>query len=161
MISFIHRLRRSAIGRLRLILLTFSHRRTNISSRGFYCGKGCFLSRKNAISIGDNFYMGNNCHIAADCEIGNDVLFASFVSIVGGDHRIDDIDCIIRLSGRDTFRRVVIEDNVWIGHGSIIMQGVTIRSGAVVAAGSVVTKDVGQNSIVGGNPARLIRMRRI
>ena len=55
--------------------------------------------------------------------------------------------------------KVIIEDDVWIGYGSIIMSGVKIGKGSIVAAGSVVTKDVIPYAIVGGNPARLIKMR--
>jgi acetyltransferase-like isoleucine patch superfamily enzyme len=52
-----------------------------------------------------------------------------------------------------------VEDDVWIGHGAIIVAGVTIGTGSIVAAGSVVTRDVPPFSIVGGNPARVIKMR--
>ena len=122
-------------------------------------GKNCFASRKNIIFIGDNFYMGNNCHLAANALIGNDVLLASYVSLVGGDHKIDNINVPIRLSGRDKLIKIKIEDNVWVGHGSIILQGVTLSTGCVIAAGSVVTKNVGANEIWGGNPAKFIRKR--
>jgi maltose O-acetyltransferase len=117
------------------------------------------MSRKNKIKIKDNFYMGNYCHLAANAEIGDNVMFGSFVALVGGDHKIDT-DILMRFSGRDVLKTIVIEDNVWIGHGSIIMHGVKISSGAVVAAGSVITKDVEANRIVGGNPAKFIRYRK-
>ncbi|MBT8326143.1 MAG: hypothetical protein KJP21_00385 [Bacteroidia bacterium] len=105
--------------------------------------------------------MGNYCHLGANAEIGNNVLFASYVSMVGGDHKIDGIKVPIRKSGRDILKTINIGDNVWIGHGAIIMHGVNIGSGAVVAAGAVVTKDVEKNSIVGGNPAKFIRYRKL
>ncbi len=54
-------------------------------------------------------------------------------------------------------KSIIVEDEVWIGAGSIITQGITIGRGAVVAAGAVVTKDVGENTVVGGVPAKLIR----
>ena len=104
--------------------------------------------------------MGWNCYLSANAEIGNDVMFASGVSLVGGDHKIDFIEGNIKDSGRDEMKTIVIRDNVWIGHGATIMHGVTIESGAVVAAGSIVTKDVQANSIVGGNPAKHIRFRK-
>ncbi len=128
--------------------------------KSFFCGRGCSVSSKNKITVGNNFYMGNYCHLATDTVIGNDVLFASFVSLVGGDHKIDYIEGPIRLSGRDEFKTTYIQDNVWIGHGAILMQGVTIGEGAVVASGAVVTRDVEPNAIYGGNPARLIRYRK-
>lgn len=127
----------------------------------FTCGPYCSISKKNRIMIGNRFFMGRNCHLASNLNIGNNVMLASYVSCVGGDHKIDNISVPIRDSGRDTFKTTVIEDNVWIGHGVIIIHGVTIASGAVVAAGSVVTHDVPQNGIVGGNPAKLIRYRNL
>lgn len=126
---------------------------------GFVCGRGCFAHRKVKVSIGRNFFMGNYCHLAVPADIADNVMFASFVSLVGGDHKIDNIDGPIRSAGREQVRPIRIEDDVWIGHGAIILHGVTVHSGAVVAAGSVVTKDVAARSIVGGNPARLIRFR--
>jgi acetyltransferase-like isoleucine patch superfamily enzyme len=145
-------------GKLKLFNLCLLNKNIEIGKR-FYCGRGCFVSRKNNIVIGNRFYMGNYCHLAANAKIGNDVLFASFVSLVGGDHKIDGIRCPIRDSGTEKFKTIIIEDNVWIGHGTIIMHGITIKSGAVIAAGSVVTKDVPANAIVGGVPAKIIRYR--
>ena len=124
-------------------------------------GKNCFVSKKNKITIGDNFYMGNFCHLSSDLIIGNDVMFASFVSCVGGDHKIDNINTTINRSGRDIFKTTTVKDNVWIGHGSILIHGITIGEGAVIAAGSVVTKDVPENVIVAGNPAKFIRHRKL
>jgi acetyltransferase-like isoleucine patch superfamily enzyme len=128
--------------------------------KNFICGSCCRVSKKNKIEIGDNFFMGSNCHLASNLKIGSNVLFASYVACVGGDHKIDNITTTIRESGRDVLKTTIIENNVWIGHGSIIMHGVNIKTGAVVAAGSVVTKDVPENAIVGGNPAEIIRYRR-
>ncbi len=154
------KLYRRALGNLRFLLLKKQNFDLQVG-RGFYCGRGCFVSRKNRIKIGDYFYMGNYCHLGANAEIGDNVLFASFVSLVGGDHKIDGIKVPIRKSGRDTLKTIKIGDNVWIGHGTIIMHGVNIGDGAVVAAGAVVTKDVEKNSIVGGNPAKFIRYRKL
>lgn len=122
--------------------------------------KGLFISKKNKITIGNNNYFGRNVHISSNLIIKNNVLIASNVSFVGGDHKIEGIDCLIRESGRDHFKTSVISDNVWIGHGSIIMHGVSISEGAVIAAGSVLTKNVNNNEIWGGNPAKLIRTRK-
>ena len=94
-------------------------------------------------------------------NIADDVLIASYVSFVGGDHRFDDIDTPMKESGRDIIKTITIESDVWVGHGAIIMHGVTLYSGCVVAAGAVVTKDVPSNSIVGGNPAKFIRNRKM
>jgi len=156
----INKFRRLILGHYRFFLLKLFKGHFNVG-KSFYCGRGCFVSRKNTISIGHNFYMGNYCHLAANAKIGSDVLFASFVSLVGGDHKVDFINTSIKDSGRDEFKEIIIEDNIWIGHGAILMHGIRIREGAIIAAGSIVTKNVGENEIWGGNPAQLIRKRKI
>ena len=130
------------------------------AGRNLKLGKHCTVSKKNKIIIGNNFFMGNNCHLSSNLIIGNDVMFASYVACVGGDHKYDNINTVLRLSGRDVFKTIIIEDNVWIGHGAILLHGVRIETGAIVAAGSIVTKDVLSNSIVAGNPAKYIRLRK-
>lgn len=130
------------------------------AGRNFKFGRHCSISKKNNIVIGDNFFMGHNCHLAANSIIGDNVMFASYVALVGGDHKIDNINVNMNQSGRDELKTITIKDNVWIGHGCIVMHGITINTGAVVAAGSVVTKDIPANAIFGGNPAKLIRYRK-
>ena len=88
-------------------------------------------------------------------------MIASSVAIIGGDHRLDIVGVPIRFTGRDRKEKLltIIEDDVWVGHGTIIMAGVKIGRGVIVAAGSVVTKDVLPYTIVGGVPTKLIRYR--
>ena len=108
-------------------------------------------------------YVGSFCSIAPEQNV-----------FVGGNHRTDWATtfpfghafrerfpaAVERAAGNPTTKgRVVIENDVWIGLGCTIMSGVTIGSGSVIATKSVVTKDVPSYAIVGGNPARLIRMR--
>jgi chloramphenicol O-acetyltransferase type B len=125
-----------------------------------HVGPGTFFGKKREITIGDRFFCGRHCHISCHAIIGNDVMFASNVALVGGDHRIDGIETTINRSGRDVIKPIRVGDDVWIGHGAIVLHGVSIANGAVIAAGSVVTKDVEERAIVGGNPARLIRYRK-
>jgi len=131
-----------------------------VCGESYAIGHHLHVSRKNKVKLGKNVYIGNHCHFGADINIGNNVLIASYVSVVGGDHKIDFIEGLIIDSGREIFKTIQIEDNVWIGHGAIIIHGVRVHAGAVIAAGSVVTKNVAANSIVGGNPAKLLRMRK-
>ena len=92
--------------------------------------------------------------------VGDNVMFASEVAVVGGDHKIDYVIGPIRDSGRDVFKTAIFGDGCWVGHRAIVMHGVTVGPGAVGAAGSIVTKDVEANAIVAGNPARFIRYRK-
>jgi len=126
----------------------------------FTCSPRSFF-KKNAITAGDYVFIGMNAHIYANVQIGHFVMLASNVAIVGGDHRFDVVGVPVRFSGRDGMEDLltVIEDDVWIGHGCIIMAGVRIGRGAIVAAGAVVTKDVPPYAVVGGVPAKLIRYR--
>lgn len=85
---------------------------------------------------------------------------ASDVAFVGkDDHVINIPEKTIWNSGRGDSYKTFVGNDVWIGHGAIIMAGVRIGDGAIVAAGSVVTKDVEPCTIVGGNPARFIKNR--
>lgn len=123
----------------------------------FRLGSGVSFSYKNNFSFGRNVYVGRRCHFASNLVCGDDVLIASNVSFVGGDHKILPGVLFVE-SGRDELKTTVVEDNVWIGHGAIIIHGVRIKTGSVVAAGAVVTKDVEASTIVGGNPASRIRL---
>jgi len=112
------------------------------------------------ITLGDRVQFGADCFVQCDLAVGNDVLIASHVAFVGrDDHRFDVIGSTIWNSPRGDSHRTIVHDDVWIGHGAIIVAGVEIGEGSIVAAGSVVVKDVPPYSIVGGNPARVIRER--
>lgn len=112
-----------------------------------------------SVKLGDYCFIGHGGYLAGAIELGNFVMLAGHVAIVGGDHRIDRPTVPMIFSGREPGRRTSIEDDVWIGHGAIVMSGVRIGEGAVVAAGSVVTKDVPPYSVVAGVPARVLRAR--
>jgi acetyltransferase-like isoleucine patch superfamily enzyme len=88
-------------------------------------------------------------------EIGNDVIIGPGVSLFSENHNYKDINTPIRLQG-ETRKKIVIEDDVWIGANAIILAGVYIGKHSVVGAGSVVTKDVPANSVVVGSPAKLV-----
>lgn len=104
----------------------------------------------------------NKLRIGHYCSIAEDVTF-----IVASDHPTDTISTFpfeVMCLGLETSEAVskgdiLVEDDVWIGHGSTILSGVHIGQGAVVAAGSVVTKDVPPYAIVGGVPAKVIKYR--
>jgi acetyltransferase-like isoleucine patch superfamily enzyme len=124
--SVVYRFIRFVVFKFRYLILKKNNNNFNVGN-GFKSGTGCTVSRKNKIFIGKNFFMGNYCHLSSNLNIGDDVMFASFVSCVGGDHKIDNIKSTINKSGRDLFKTIEIKNNVWIGHGAIIMHGVTIK----------------------------------
>lgn len=112
------------------------------------------------VFFGNRVQFGENCIIQCDIKIGDDVLIASNVSFVGrDDHRFDIVGIKIWDAPRGDNLKIIIGNDVWVGHGAIIMAGVTISDGAIIAAGAVVTRDVLPYTIVGGNPAKLIKFR--
>ncbi|SEJ20845.1 maltose O-acetyltransferase [Propionispira arboris] len=127
----------------------------------FYCDYG-----KN-IFIGNNGIINMNCTFV-DCnkiEIGNNVLIASNVQIYTATHPVNAKERLVdgwkENSGQAFFRTyalpVKIEDNVWIGGGTIILPGVTIGKNSVIGAGSIVTKNIPANCVAVGNPCRVIK----
>ncbi len=139
------------------ILLTFRYKFV-VVGKEFYIGARTHI-RPNCVSVGDYSFIGENCRIASHVTIGNWVMVASNVSMVGGDHRFRDVGVPSICSGRDVNKEIVIEDDVWIGNGAMIMHGVRIGEGAIVAAGSLVARDVPAYSIVGAKPAEIIAQR--
>ncbi|PMN71091.1 DapH/DapD/GlmU-related protein [Enterovibrio norvegicus] len=110
------------------------------------------------ITIGSNIYINAGCHFLGNINIGNDVMIGPKVTIWSRDHGIDE-NILMRLQA-NLDSPINIGDDVWIGAGAIILKGVSVKNGAVVGAGSVVTKDVCEGTIVAGNPARVIGVRR-
>lgn len=106
------------------------------------------------LEIGRNVFInyGTSIVSGSHVKIGDDCLIGTHVMVMDCDfHRVDD-------KGWDTSGKpIVLETGVWLGNRSIVLKGVTVGEGAVVAAGSVVTKDVAPHTVVAGNPARVVR----
>ncbi len=129
-------------------------------------GYNCQFSYPN-ISIGNNVHIGSKAAFISSISkisISDYTIFGPNVTIRGGDHRMDLIGKHIseiseedKLSEND--KDVIIQEGVWVGCNVTILKGVTVGKGAVVAAGSVVTKSVPPYTIVGGNPAKIIKTR--
>ena len=116
----------------------------------------CHISKD--FKAGAYSYVGPGSTIYPKVSIGKYTMIANDVHILGGDHKFDKVGTPIIFSGRGNFKETIIGDDVWVGAYSVIMSGVHIGNGAIVAAGSVISKDVAPYSIVGGHN-RLIRMR--
>jgi acetyltransferase-like isoleucine patch superfamily enzyme len=112
------------------------------------------------VSIGAKTVMGQECTISAyqHVSIGRECIVADRVMLIDFDHGVIEVDRPIRQQG--IYKRDVrVGHNVWIGYGACVLRGVTIGDNTVVGTSSVVTKDVPDNAVVAGAPARVIRMR--
>lgn len=108
------------------------------------------------IKLGENFFANYNCTIldCAEVVIGNNVMFAPNVSLFTAAHPIDPAK---RNSGIEFALPITIGNNVWIGGNTVVMPNVRIGDNVVIGAGSVVTRDIPDNSIAAGNPCRVLR----
>ncbi|WP_459480583.1 acyltransferase [Clostridium saccharoperbutylacetonicum] len=113
---------------------------------------------KGNIYIGGNTFLNTNCNLIAlvGISIGEDCLLGSNIGIYDHDHRYDMKDLPITKQGF-TMGKIKIEDNVWIGSNCTITKGVNIKSRVIVAANSVVTKNLEAKGIYGGVPSKLIK----
>lgn len=109
----------------------------------------------NEIRVGRNVFVNQNCtfYDLGGLDIADDVMIGPNVSILTAGHPLDPSERRAATIGKP----IVIERNVWIAAGATILGGITVGENSVVAAGSVVTRDVPPNTLVGGNPARVIR----
>ena len=117
---------------------------------------------KSSLVIGDHVFIGeyNNLRIGGgSLVIGNNVSVSEHITMVVSNHGMKRNELHQKQHWDKTRTGIIIEDDVWIGANSVILPGVTIKKGAVVGAGSVVTKDVPSYAVVCGNPARVIKYR--
>jgi maltose O-acetyltransferase len=108
------------------------------------------------IFVGENFSANFDCVILDVCEVrfGDNCMLAPGVHVYTATHPLDPTE---RNSGKEYAKPIIFGDNVWIGGSAVINPGVSIGDNVVIASGSVVTKDVPNNVVVGGNPAKIIK----
>ncbi len=137
------------------------------------CGKNVKLGKGMRLFGPENIYIGNNVSIninavfmctRASIRIGDHVMFGPNVTCITGGHRTDMIGRLMDSVGNDeklpeNDMDIIFEGDNWVGAGAIILKGVTVGSGSIIAAGAVVTKDVPPYAVVGGVPARIIKYR--
>jgi acetyltransferase-like isoleucine patch superfamily enzyme len=129
--------------------------------RWSWLGHGCKIRcHEGRVSIGAKTVLGQECTISAyqQVSIGRECVIADRVMLIDFDHGSVESDRPVRLQG--IYKRDVrVGHNVWIGYGACILRGVTVGDNAIVGTNSVVTKHVEPNAVVGGVPARVLRMR--
>ena len=128
------------------------------------CGKKVNIEKgaefPSSVELGDYSGIGVRAQINGKVIIGKHVMMGPDVCIYVRNHAFDRTDIPMDQQGFANERIVVIEDDVWIGARVIILPGVHIGRGAIIGAGAVVTKDVPDYAVVGGNPARILKMRK-
>lgn len=132
-------------------------------------GRGTLFFARDLLWLGRDVYIGRYCGIENDAVISDHAIIGNCVNFVGRtDHAIEDVGTTIRagVSVRSPEfsvplqkRLIYVERDVWIGCGAIILSGVQIGEGSIIGAGAVVTQSVPSNSIVVGNPAKVLRQR--
>jgi acetyltransferase-like isoleucine patch superfamily enzyme len=129
--------------------------------RWSWVGHGCKIRvHEGNVSIGAKSVLGQECTISAfqHVSIGRECVIADRVMLIDFDHGMVEVERPIRLQG--IYKRDVrVGNNVWIGYGACILRGVTVGDNAVIGTNAVVTRDVPANAVVGGVPARVLRMR--
>ena len=123
--------------------------------------KGVYFGDGSQVDVGDNTKIGLDFEVLGPAifTLGKNVMIGPDVLFITINHRFDRTDIPVKEQGHQSPEGIVVEDDVWIGARVIVLPGVRIGTGAIVGVGAVVTKDVPAFTIVGGNPAKVIRNR--
>ncbi len=132
-----------------------------VLGRWSWIGHGCKIRvHEGELRIGAKTVLGQECTISAfqRVEIGRECILADRVMLIDFDHGVVDVERPVRLQG--IYKRDVrVGHNVWIGYGACVLRGVEVGDNAILGTSAVVTRDVPENAVVAGAPARVIRMR--
>ena len=128
-----------------------------------YCGNNVNIEKGakfgTRIRLGDNSGIGIRAEISDYVSIGNNVMMGPECIIYTQNHAFSDLSIPMCMQGFSEPKPVIIEDDVWIGGRVTILPGVRVKTGSIIGAGAVVTKDVEAYTIVGGNPAHFLKKR--
>lgn len=131
------------------------------------CGKYVNIERKANfgsgvnIEIGDYSGIGINAVIPGNTVIGKYVMMGPNCYILSQNHKFEDVSVPMMFQGMTPVQQTVIEDDVWIGRDVIMTPGRLVKKGSIIAAGCILCKDFPEYSIIGGNPSRLIKDRKL
>jgi acetyltransferase-like isoleucine patch superfamily enzyme len=132
-----------------------------VLGRWSWIGHGCKIRvHEGEVRIGAKSVLGQECTVSAyqHVSIGRECVIADRVMLIDFDHGVVDVERPIRLQGI-YMRDVRVGNNVWIGYGACVLRGVTVGDNSILGTYAVVTKDVPENAVVAGIPARVIRTR--
>lgn len=134
--------------------------RKKLRQQKVFTGGSFYIEYIENIAFGDYVYIGPDAYWSAKggIEIGRNVIFGPKTKIWTYNHNYKSVETF-PYGNDDILKQVIIKDDVWIGLAAIIMPGVTVNEGAIVAAGSVVVEDVPPCAVVAGNPAKVVSRR--
>jgi acetyltransferase-like isoleucine patch superfamily enzyme len=134
-----------------------------VLGRWSWLGDGCKVRvHEGEVQIGAKSVLGQECTISCyqHVSVGRECIIADHVMMIDFDHGVVDVERPIRTQG--IYKRDVrVGHNVWIGYGACVLRGVSVGDNSVIGTNAVVTKDVPANAVVGGVPARVLRMREV
>lgn len=132
-----------------------------VLGRWSWIGDGCKIrAHEGVVELGAKSVLGQECTLTCyqHITVGRECIIADRVMMIDFDHRTADVERATREQGIRK-RDVRVGNNVWIGYGACLLRGVTVGDNAVIGTGAVVTHDVAADAVVGGVPARVLRVR--
>ena len=134
----------------------------NANGKGIKISEGTHIWNPNNVFLGNNVRIGRGSHLNAveKIKIGSNVSLGPYVIITSANHNYTNINIPINKQGL-TAKEIIINDDVWIGTFSVILPGIMIGKGSIIAASAVVTKNVPSGVVVAGVPAKIIHKRNI
>ena len=130
------------------------------TGKSFNIEKGAKFGNGRLVEIGDYSGIGINCTVPNNIVIGNYVMMGPNCYILDSNHQFKDTSIPMMFQGYTQKKKTIIEDDVWLGVNVTMTAGRHLCKGTIVGAGSIVTKDFPEYSIIGGNPAKLLRLRK-